>query len=79
MTGAEQYRTMAFAQLTCRESLGDIEVCLGAQAGKLYHMGFSQASEAIDAGRGQRISRLADLRRFRPASDCSSVRSLPQG
>jgi hypothetical protein len=40
MTCAEQYRIMAFAQLTYRESLRDIEVCLGAQAGKLYHMGF---------------------------------------
>ena len=31
---------MAFAQLTYRESLRDIEVCLSAQAAKLYHMGF---------------------------------------
>ena len=37
---AEQYRAMAFAQLTYRESLRDIEVCLDAQASKLYHMGF---------------------------------------
>ena len=37
---AEQFRVMAFAQLTYRESLRDIEVCLSAQAGKLYHMGF---------------------------------------
>ena len=36
---AEQWRVMAFAQLTYRESLRDIEGCLGAQAGKLYHMG----------------------------------------
>ena len=36
---AEQFRVMAFAQLTYRESLRDIEACLGAQAGKLYHMG----------------------------------------
>ena len=34
---AEQFRIMAFAQLTYRESLRDIEVCLAAQAGKLYH------------------------------------------
>jgi hypothetical protein len=39
---AEQYRAMAFAQLTFRESLRDIEVCLSAQASKLYHMGFRQ-------------------------------------
>src|SRR5450830_1889655 len=39
---AEQYRAMAFAQLTYRESLRDIEVCLSAQASKLYHMGFRE-------------------------------------
>ena len=31
---------MAFAQLTYRESLRDIEACLRALSGKLYHMGF---------------------------------------
>ncbi len=35
----EQFRCMAFAQLTYRESLRDIEACLSAQAGKLFHMG----------------------------------------
>ena len=35
----DQYLCMAFAQLTYRESLHDIEVCLRAQANKLYHMG----------------------------------------
>lgn len=39
---AEQFRVMAFAQLTFRESLRDIEVCLAAQATKLYHMGFRE-------------------------------------
>ena len=39
---AEQYRVMAFAQLTYRESLRDIEACLSAQSAKLYHMGFRQ-------------------------------------
>ena len=33
---------MAFAQLTYRESLRDIEVCLSARASKLYHMGFRE-------------------------------------
>ncbi len=37
---AEQFRCMAFAQLTYRESLRDIEACLTAQSAKLYHMGF---------------------------------------
>lgn len=31
---AEQYRVMAFAQLTYRQSLRDIETCLSAQAGQ---------------------------------------------
>ena len=36
----EQFFAMAFAQLTYRESLRDIEACLGSIGGKLYHMGF---------------------------------------
>ena len=53
----EHFRVMAFARLTYRESLRDIEVCLAAQASKLYHMGFSRpiprstladASERLD-------------------------------
>ena len=36
----DQYLTMAFAQLTYRESLRDIEACLRAMGPKLYHMGF---------------------------------------
>jgi hypothetical protein len=35
----EHFRVLAFAQLTYRESLRDIEACLSAQAAKLYHMG----------------------------------------
>ena len=40
---AEQYRCMAFAQLTCRESLRDIETCLRAQEPRLYHMGIKSS------------------------------------
>jgi transposase len=40
LTCAEQFRAMAFAQLTYRESLRDIEACLSAQPAKLYAMGF---------------------------------------
>lgn len=39
MTCAEQFRIMAFAQLTWRESLRDIEATLGANASRLYAMG----------------------------------------
>lgn len=35
----DQFLCMAFAQLTYRESLRDIEACLCAQKSKLYHMG----------------------------------------
>ncbi|OPY13057.1 MAG: Transposase DDE domain protein [Syntrophus sp. PtaB.Bin001] len=38
-TCLDQFRIMAFAQLTYRESLRDIEACLRAQSNKLYHMG----------------------------------------
>src|SRR2546423_14962442 len=53
----DHYLCMAFAQLTYRESLRDIEACLRAQAGKLYHMGiksrvsrstFADANESRD-------------------------------
>lgn len=38
-TCLDQYLCMAFAQITFRESLRDIEACLRAQQNKLYHMG----------------------------------------
>jgi hypothetical protein len=36
----DQFLCLAFAQLTGRESLRDIEACLRSQRAKLYHMGF---------------------------------------
>ena len=36
----DQFRAMAFAQLTWRDSLRDTVICLDAQASKLYRMGF---------------------------------------
>ena len=38
-TCLDQYLCMAFAQITYRESLRDIETCLRSQKQKLYHMG----------------------------------------
>ena len=38
---AELFRVMAFAQLTWRESLRDIQACLGANQSKLFHMGLA--------------------------------------
>ena len=43
LRSAEQFRIMAYAQLTWRESLRDIEVTLSANAAKLYAMGLRQA------------------------------------
>jgi len=37
---ADLFRSMAFDQLTCRESLRDIEICLCANHTRLFHMGF---------------------------------------
>jgi hypothetical protein len=39
----DQFLCMVFAQLTYRESLRDIEACLGAVPGRLYHMGIRSA------------------------------------
>lgn len=39
----DQFLTMVFAQLTYRESLRDIEACLGAIPERLYHMGIRGA------------------------------------
>jgi len=39
----EQFLVMAFAQLTYRESLRDIETCLGVVGSRLYHSGIRQA------------------------------------
>jgi hypothetical protein len=53
---AAQYRAMAFAQLTYRESLRDIEACLSAQSSKLYPMGFREPirrSTLADANEGR--------------------------
>ena len=61
---AEQFRAMAFAQLTWRESLRDIEVSLSANATKLYAMGFRSAvkrSTLADANESRDWRIWADL------------------
>jgi hypothetical protein len=45
---AEHFRVMAFAQLTYRESLRDIEACLSAPAAKIWRSTLSDANEARD-------------------------------
>jgi Domain of unknown function (DUF4372)/Transposase DDE domain len=54
---AEHFRILAFAQLTYRESLRDIEACLSAQSAKLYHLGIRDAVSR---------STLADANEARP-------------
>ena len=60
----EQFRAMAFAQLTYRESLRDIETCLLANQTKLYGMGFRspvRRSTLADANEGRDWHIWADL------------------
>ncbi len=60
---SEHYRAMAFAQLTGRESLRDIEACLAARPSKLYHSGFRAAvrrSTLADANFSLESSPLSD-------------------
>jgi hypothetical protein len=60
----DQYLCMAFAQLTYRESLRDIEACLRAQKDKLYHMGIRGSvsrSTLADANQRQDWRIYADL------------------
>lgn len=52
----DQFRAMAFAQLTYRDSLRDTVTCLNAQRSKLYHMGISgpvRRSTLADANEGR--------------------------
>jgi hypothetical protein len=60
----EQFRAMAFSQLTYRESLRDIEACLLANQTKLYGMGFRspiRRSTLADANEGRDWHIWADL------------------
>ena len=78
MSCAEQFRVMAFAQLTYRESLRDIEVSLSAQAPKLYHMGFREPirrSTLADANESRDWRIYAD---FAQPSDCPGQKALRQ-
>jgi len=64
LTCAEQFRAMAFAQLTWRESLRDIEASLSANSSKLYAMGFRSAvkrSTLADANESRDWRIWADL------------------
>ena len=47
---------MAFAQLTYRESLRDIEACLRSLGAKLYHIGIPLPGGALHTGRRHRVA-----------------------
>jgi len=52
----DQFLAMSFAQLTYRDSLADIEVCLRSRSDQLYHMGFRSSvahSTLADANRSR--------------------------
>ena len=60
----DQFRAMTFAQLTCRESLADIEVCLRARSDQLDRLGFRAPvahSTLADANRVRDWRSYADL------------------
>ncbi len=60
----EQFLAMSFAQITYRESLADLEVCLRSRRDKLYHMGFRSVlahSTLADANRTRDWRIYADL------------------
>jgi hypothetical protein len=60
----DQFLAMSFAQITFRESLADIEVCLGSHRNELYHLGFRSSvahSTLADANRERDWRIYADL------------------
>ena len=75
----DQYLCMAFAQLTYRESLRDIESSLRAQAAKLYHLGIRGNVSRNTSGQCQCDARLAYLRELRRAVDRHRARLVCRG
>jgi len=71
-----QYLYMAFAQLTYRESLRDIESCLRAMRQKLYHLGIRGKVSRSTLAYTNSESRLAYLRRFRSSAYSSSQKVI---
>ena len=65
---SDLFRIMAFAQLTWRESLRDIEACMAANQAKLFHMGLKSPP-----------ARLAHLSRPGPAADRPRTNAVCSG
>ena len=59
---AEQFRAMAFAQLTWRESLRDVEACLSANVRISDHLGhrFQLIPDGVSEQAGQRFKLMPD-------------------
>ena len=60
----DQFLAMAFAQVTARESLADIEICLRSRRDQLYHLGFRSSvahSTLADANKNRDWRIYADL------------------
>ena len=79
-TCLDQFLCMAFAQLTFRESLRDIEACLRAHEDKLYHMGIrggmSRNTLANATPHARQRARMA-ARPFRPDRHRRGRRGIP--
>ena len=71
----DQYLCMAFAQLTYRESLRDIQVCLRATQSRLYHWASGEGLPQYPCPR-QSDQRLADLCRLRSNPHRKSQKTL---
>ena len=67
----DQYLSMAFAQMTHRESLRDIEACLLAHQSKLYHMGFRSTRVSRNT-----LSKANELRDWRIYADFAQAQAL---
>jgi len=74
----DQYLCMAFAQLTYRESLRDIEASLRAQSAKLYHLGIRGNVARNTLAKRQCDARLAYLRELRRAVDWYRAACMPR-
>ena len=77
---ADQFRCMAFAQLTYRESLRDIVTCLRAQSTKLYHLGVRATvarSTLADANEARDWRIYADFAQHLIRSRASSTSTSP--
>ena len=72
----DQYLSMAFAQLTFRESLRDIEVCLRAHEAKLYHLGIRGHVARSNLGDANEKRDWRILSHFREHLDRASAAAL---